>query len=171
MKRIWLPISLLLNANIFNDTYAVYVYICTYIRTYVYTCIYIGLYLHRIVIYIHDKYAFDFADTYVIKQCNVTSPSYGTVRISCDVPREVLATLTCNIYDDNCNNPKVRAIGNGPFIVRGLDPGVMYYVTITFDTFYYRDEVGLTDQTVTATITVNSDGELFILFIIVQVIT
>lgn len=100
----------------------------------------------------HNTYALTFLDTYVIKKCQATSPSIGTVRVSCDVPHEILVTLTCNRYYDNC---MITAKGSSPLTVKGLDPGVTYSVTIdVFD----QNQIGLTDQTVTETITVNSDG-------------
>ena len=90
-----------------------------------------------------------------MKKCDVTSLSIGIIRVSCDVPHEIQVTLTCNRYYDNCNNPMITAKGSSPLTVKELDPGVTY--TVTIDVFY-QNQIGLTDQTVTETITVNSDG-------------
>ena len=83
----------------------------------------------------------------------MTSPSTGTIRVSCDSPYQILATLTCT---DNCNNSVVTIIGSSPLTVRGLDPGMMYSVTINvFD----GNQIILRDLMITANITVkNSSG-------------
>ena len=84
----------------------------------------------------------------------MTSPSAGTIIVSCDSSHQILVTLTCT---NNCNNPMVTSNGSSPLTVRGLNPGMMYSVTINvFD----RNHVVLSDQTcaVTQTITVMSDN-------------
>ena len=57
----------------------------------------------------------------------MTSPSIGTIRVSCDSSHQILVTLTCT---NNCNNPMVTSNGSSPLTVRGLDPGMMYSVMI-----------------------------------------
>ena len=66
-------------------------------------------------------------DTFVLQNCTVTSPSIGTIRVSCDSSHQILVTLTCT---NNCNNPMVTSNGSSPLTVRGLDPGMMYCVMI-----------------------------------------
>ena len=81
----------------------------------------------------------------------MTSPSTGTITVSCDSSHQILATLTCT---NNCSNPMVTSNGSSPLTVRGLDPGMMYSVIINvFD----GNQVVLSDQKVTKTITVMSD--------------
>ena len=105
--------------------------------------------------YVHAyirKMFLTFADSYILHHCTVTSPSIGTIRVSCDSSHQILVTLTCT---NNCNNPMVTSNGNSPLTVRGLDPGMMYSVTINvFD----GNQVVLSDQTVTLTITVMSNN-------------
>ena len=91
-----------------------------------------------------------FTDTFILQNCNVTSPSIGTIRVSCVIPHEIQVTLRCT---NNCTNPILITYGNSPVIIRGLDPGKRYSVTINVSD---GDQVGLTDQTVVETITVNS---------------
>ena len=82
----------------------------------------------------------------------MTSPSIGTIRVSCDSSHQILVTLTCT---NNCNNPMVTSNGSSPLTMRGLDPGMMYSVTINvFD----GSQVVFSDQNVTQTITVMSDN-------------
>ena len=57
----------------------------------------------------------------------MTSPSTGTIRVSCDSSHQILVTLTCT---NNCNNPMVTSNGSSPLTVKGLDPGMMYSVII-----------------------------------------
>ena len=70
---------------------------------------------------------FNFTDTFILQNCDATSPSIGTIRVSCDSSHQIQVTLTCT---NNCNNPVVNSSGNSPLIVRGLDPGIMYSVII-----------------------------------------
>ena len=68
-----------------------------------------------------------YVDTFILQNCTVTSPSTGTIRVSCDSSHQILVTLTCT---NNCNNPMVTSNGSSPLTVTGLDPGMMYSVTI-----------------------------------------
>ena len=52
----------------------------------------------------------------------------------------------------------VTVIGNSPIVVAGLDPGVMYSVTVNV---YNGNQVGLPDQTTTQDIEVSSGETLF----------
>ena len=70
---------------------------------------------------------FSYVDTFVLQNCTVTSSSVGTIRVSCDSSHQILVTSTCT---NNCNNPMVTNNGSSPLTVRGLDPGMMYSVTI-----------------------------------------
>ena len=91
-----------------------------------------------------------FTDTFILRDCTVTSPSIGTIRVSCGSPYQILVTLTPT---NNCNNPMVTSNGSSPLTVRGLDPGMMYSVMINvFD----GNQVVLRDYKVTKTITVTS---------------
>ena len=76
--------------------------------------------------YVH-VFPLPFTDTFILQNCTVTSPSIGTIRISCDSPYQILVTLKCS---DNCNNHMVTIFGSSPLTVRGLDPGMLCSVTI-----------------------------------------
>ena len=100
-----------------------------------------------------------FVGIFILQNCTVTSPSVGTIRVSCDSSHQILATLTCT---NNCNNPMVTSNGSSPFTVRGLDPGMMYSVMINvFDS----NQVVLKGRAVTETITainvIVTTGKLF----------
>ena len=91
-----------------------------------------------------------FADTHVLQNCTVTSPSIGTIRVSCDSPHQIIATVKCT----NCNNSMVTTIsGSSPLTVGGLVPGMVYSVMINvFD----GNQVVLRGRVVIKTITVMS---------------
>ena len=106
-----------------------HVYLCT-------MCTYVSTNMHI------------FVGIFILQNCIVTSPSVGTIRVSCDSSQQILVTLTCI---NNCTNPMVTSIGSSPLTVRGLDPGMMYSVTINvFD----GNQVMLSNQMVTKSITV-----------------
>ena len=89
-----------------------------------------------------------FVGIFILQNCTVTSPSVGTIRVSCDSSHQILVTLT---RTNDCNSSMVTSNGNSPLNVRGLDPGTMYSVTINvFD----GNQVVLRNQMVTKTITV-----------------
>ena len=96
-----------------------------------------------------------FTGTTVLRDCTVTSPSAGTITISCDSPYQILVTLTCT---NNCSNPMVTSIGSSPLTVRGLEPGMMYSVLINvFD----NNQIILRNVTITANVTVkNNSGKI-----------
>ena len=98
-----------------------------------------------------------FIDTTILQNCRMTSFSVGTITVSCDSPYQILVTLTCT---NNCSNPMVTSNGSSPLTVRGLDPGVMYSVTINvFD----GNQVVLSDQMITTNITVMKNlGKTFV---------
>ena len=75
----------------------------------------------------------------------MTSLTVGTIRVSCDSPYQILVTLTCT---DNCNNPMVAMIGSSPLTVQGLDPGMIYSVTINVfdDTLVLFSEFKITEN-------------------------
>ena len=85
----------------------------------------------------------------------MTSPSFGTIRVSCDSPLQIQVTVLCT---DECNNFIVTSNGYSPLTVRGLDPGKRYSVTINvFD----GNQVVLNDKRVTKVITVkNSESKI-----------
>ena len=97
--------------------------------------------------------------TILLRRCKVTSPSAGTIKVSCYTYHEILVTLTCK---SNCANPKLITYGNSPLTVQGLDRGKTYSVTINvFD----GSHVVFSDQTITQNITVMDDsltGEHFV---------
>ena len=81
----------------------------------------------------------------------MTSPSIGTIRVLCDSPHQIIVTLTCT---NNCINPLMTSNGNSPLTVRGLDPGIMYSVTINV---FNGNQVVFRNETVMKTITVIGD--------------
>ena len=90
------------------------------------------------------------ADTFILQNCDVTSPSTGTIRVSCDLSHQIQVTVLCT---DKCNNVIVTSNGYNPLTVRGLDPGKRYTVTINvFD----GNQVLLNNERVTKTITVRN---------------
>ena len=96
------------------------------------------------------------SDTFILQNCTVTSSSIGTIRVSCDSSHQILVTLTCT---NNCNNPMVTSNGSSPLTVRGLDPGMMYSVTINvFD----GNQVVLRGQPVTSAVVVYQLGKISI---------
>ena len=97
------------------------------------------------------------ADTFILQNCVVTSPSIGTIRVSCDSSHQIIVTLTCT---NTCNNPMVTSNGSSPLNVTGLDPGIIYTVTIkVFD----GTQMIMNDQTEMRNITVLGDqsGEIY----------
>ena len=104
---------------------------------------------------------FQILGTFILQNCNVTPPSIGDIRVSCNSSHQILVTVICT----NCNNPNmVTSSGNSPLIVGGLDPGILYSVMINvFD----GNQVVLIDQTVERTILVmgNQSGKIFIMYI------
>ena len=88
------------------------------------------------------------ADTSILQNCDVTSPNIGTIRASCDTSYQIQVTILCA---DECSNYTTISNGYSPLIVRGLDPGVRYIVTINaFDGI----QVVFNDERVTKAITV-----------------
>ena len=94
-----------------------------------------------------------FTDTFVLQDCTVTSPSTGTITVSCDSPYQILVTLTCT---NNCNNAMVTSNGSSPLTVRGLDPGMTYSVTIN----PLINQIILRDIVITVNITIS--GKLYV---------
>ena len=89
------------------------------------------------------------AGTCILQNCEVTSPSVGTIRVSCDSSHQIQVNVIC---PNNCN-PVVISSGNSPLTVMGLDPGRRYTVIIhVFD----GNQVVLTNEKITKTIIVIS---------------
>ena len=89
-------------------------------------------------------------DTYVLRNCNVTSPSIGTIKVSCDSSHQILVTVLCA---DLCTKYLATSNGYSPLTVRGLDPGEKYSVTISvFD----GNQAVLSDERVIKIIRVRS---------------
>ena len=86
----------------------------------------------------------------------MTSPSVGTIRVSCDSSHQIQVTLTRT--NDCCNS--ITSSGYSPLIVRGLDPGIYTASINVFD----GNQVVLRDQTVMRTTTVLSDqsGKIYV---------
>ena len=80
----------------------------------------------------------------------MTSPSTGTIRISCDSSQQIQVTVLCA---DECNNLIVTSNGYSPLTVRGLDPGKRYIVTINL---FDGNQVVLNNERVTKTIRVRN---------------
>ena len=93
-------------------------------------------------------HCFLLADTFILQNCDVTSPSTGTIRVSCDSSHQIQVTALCA---DECNDFIVTSNGYSPLTVRGLDPGKRYSVAIhVFD----GNRVVLNGERVTKAITV-----------------
>ena len=88
------------------------------------------------------------ADTFILQNCDVTSLSIGTIRVSCDSPHQIQVAVICA---DECNNFLENSNGYSPLTVRGLDPGKRYTVTIRV---YDGNQAVLRDKIVTKMITV-----------------
>ena len=80
----------------------------------------------------------------------MTSPSIGTIRVSCDSSHQILVTLT---HINDCN-PTLTSNGSSPLNITGLDPGIMYCVIINV---FAGNQVVFRDQTVMTNIIVMSD--------------
>ena len=105
-------------------------------------------------------------DTFILQNCSATSPSIGTIRVSCDSSHQILVTLTCT---NNCSNPMVTSNGSSPLTVKGLDVGVMYNVTINV---FNGSQVVLNDKLEVITITVmrNIPGKILYMYIRMHVL-
>ena len=110
-------------------------------------CLYACNYIR---IYITHNYIFNCTGTFILQNCSVTSPSIGTIRVSCDSPHQILISTCTN----NCYNVKMISNGSSPLTVRGLDPGIMY--SVVFNVFD-GNQVVVQDEIVTKTITVMGD--------------
>ena len=58
----------------------------------------------------------------------MTSPSVGTIRVSCDSSHQIQVTAVCQA--NICNNRVVISNGYSPLTLMGLDPGKVYAVNI-----------------------------------------
>ena len=95
--------------------------------------------------------------TIVLHNCKITSPSGGTITVSCDSPYQIFVTFTCI---SNCNNYTMMttSIGSSPLTVSGFDPGMMYSVTINV---FNNTKIVLEDIMITENITVmNHSGKI-----------
>ena len=91
---------------------------------------------------------FLFTDTFILQNCDVTSSSVGTIRVSCDSSHQIQVNAICA---QGCSNFIVTSNGYSPITVMDLDPGKVYTVTINvFD----GNQVVLTNERITKTITV-----------------
>ena len=92
------------------------------------------------------------ADTFILQNCEVTSPNAGTIRVSCDISHQIQVNAICQ--SNNCNTTRLRVVtsdGYSPLIVMGLVPGGKYTVKINvFD----GNQVVLSNEGVTETIIV-----------------
>ena len=66
------------------------------------------------------------ADTFILQNCKVTSPSIGTIRVSCDSSHQIQVNAVC----PNCNNKVETSNGYSPLTLMSLDPGKVYSVNI-----------------------------------------
>ena len=93
------------------------------------------------------------ADTFNLQNCNVTSPSVGTIKVSCDSSYQIQVNAICQDLVNNCNNYVVTNNGYSPLTVMGLDPRQRYAVTVhVFD----GDQVVSNIEGITKTILVTS---------------
>ena len=67
-----------------------------------------------------------FTGAFVLQNCEVTSPSVGTIRASCDSSHQIEVNAICI----QCSDLRVTSNGHSPLTVMGLDPGKMYSVSI-----------------------------------------
>ena len=110
---------------------------------------YVYTYTSYVATYVYEEYFVIYADTFILQNCTVTSPSIGTIRVSCDSSHQIVVTLTCT----SCNNSMATISGSSPLIMRALDPGIMYSVMINvFDGY----QVVLRERAVAKSITVMS---------------
>ena len=92
--------------------------------------------------------------TFILQNCEVTSPSVGTIRVSCDSSHQIQVNVIC---PTNCG--VVMGNGYSPLTVVGLDPGRRYTVTINvFD----GSQVVLRDDIIRKTIVVISTSSSMI---------
>ena len=85
----------------------------------------------------------------------MTSPSVGTIRVSCDSSHQIQANAICRAV--NCNNPLVTSNGYSPLTVMGLVPGEVYTVSIhVFD----GNQVVLNDERITKIIRVATSSKI-----------
>lgn len=84
----------------------------------------------------------------------MASPNIGVIKISCDIPHQI-SVIVQHMYSYYYYT---RVNGSSPVTVKGLDPGETYSVTVEV---YDGNQVGLTDQKVTETITVKGYGRIF----------
>ena len=82
----------------------------------------------------------------------MTSPSVGTIRVSCDSSHQIHVDVLCTSHCNN-NNILVSSNGYSPLTVTGLDPGIMYSVTINV---FNGNQAVLNDERITKRIRVNS---------------
>jgi len=113
--------SLLLGTTVLSDNVCICTYVCMFVCNF---CI----------------------GTFILQNCTITSPSNGTVLVSCDSHYQIHVILTCN----DCNVTMKTANGSSPINVTGLDPGKLYSVIIR----EYSDHVVLSNQAIMQTITV-----------------
>ena len=69
----------------------------------------------------------------------VTSPSIGTIRVSCDSSHQIIVTTLCDV----CSKFTKAINGYSPLTVIGLDPGMRYTVIINV---FGRNRQGLNVQ-------------------------
>ena len=66
-------------------------------------------------------------DTFILQNCEVTSPSVGTIRVSCDSSHQIQVSMVCAA---RCDKFSVRSNGYSPLTETGFDPGKVYTVFI-----------------------------------------
>ena len=92
-----------------------------------------------------------FTDTFIIQNCEVTSPSVGTIRVSCDLSHQIQVSIVC--VDNKCDKFAGGSNGYSPLTETGFDPGKVYTVFINV---IDGNQVVSNDERITQTITVIS---------------
>ena len=80
----------------------------------------------------------------------MTSPSVGTIRVSCDSSHQIAVAIVCAAQ---CDKFSATSNGYSPFTETGFDPGKVYTVYIDL---FDGNRVVSNDERITTTITVIS---------------
>ena len=91
-----------------------------------------------------------YTDTLILQNCEVTSPSVGTIRVSCDSSHQIQVSIVCVL---RCDKVAGGSNGYSPLTETGFDPGKVY---IVFINLFDGNQVMLNDERITQTITVIS---------------
>ena len=90
-------------------------------------------------------------DTFILKNCEVTSPSVGTIRVSCDSSHQIQISTVCASQCDKFGGGSSN--GYSPLTETGFDPGKVYTVYIDL---FDGNQVMSNNERITRTVTVIS---------------